>query len=46
MEAIRLAASTAGKLTGPMVDHSGIFPDLANTGYQNNADEAVRRFTH
>jgi NAD(P)-dependent dehydrogenase (short-subunit alcohol dehydrogenase family) len=39
-------ASSAGKLTGPMVDQSSIFPDLANTDYQDNADEAVRRFTH
>ena len=38
-------ASRAGKLTGPMIDQSSIFPDLADTAFQDNADEAVGRFT-
>ena len=37
-------ASKADALTGPVVDQSTIMPDLANTSYQDNADEAVHRF--
>jgi NAD(P)-dependent dehydrogenase (short-subunit alcohol dehydrogenase family) len=37
-------ASRAKTLTGPVVDQSEIFPDLANETYQDNAAEAVHRF--
>ena len=37
-------ASKADALTGPVVDQSTIMPELANTTYQDNADEAVHRF--
>lgn len=37
-------ASTAKKLTGPVVDQSEIFPDLANRSFQDNANEAIHRF--
>jgi len=37
-------ASAAGKLKGPMIDQSEIFPDLANPSFQNNATEAIHRF--
>ena len=37
-------ASPAGKLKGPMVDQTDIFPDLANTSFQDHADEAIHRF--
>ncbi len=37
-------ASAAGKLKGPMVEQSGIFPDLANSSYQDHANEAIHRF--
>ena len=36
--------STAHTLTGPVIDQSEIFPDLANTTYQDNASDAVHRF--
>ncbi|MFD0635483.1 hypothetical protein ACFQ9X_31955 [Catenulispora yoronensis] len=38
-------ASAANKLKGPLVDQADIFPDLANTSFQDNANEAIRRFT-
>ena len=37
-------ASPAGKLKGPMVDQTDIFPDLANTSFQDHANEAIHRF--
>ncbi len=37
-------ASKANTLSGPMVDQSEIFPDLANPLYQDYASEAVHRF--
>jgi NAD(P)-dependent dehydrogenase (short-subunit alcohol dehydrogenase family) len=37
-------ASAAGKLKGPMVDQSEIFPDLANPTFQEHANEAIHRF--
>ena len=37
-------ASAAGKLKGPMVDQADIFPDVANTAYQDHANEAIHRF--
>jgi NAD(P)-dependent dehydrogenase (short-subunit alcohol dehydrogenase family) len=37
-------ASAAGKLKGPMVDQSEIFPDLVNPTFQDHADEAIHRF--
>jgi NAD(P)-dependent dehydrogenase (short-subunit alcohol dehydrogenase family) len=37
-------ASAAGKLTGPMIDQAEIFPDLANSSYQDHANEAIHRF--
>ena len=38
-------ASKAGALTGPVIDQSQIFGELANTVYQDNASAAVHRFT-
>ena len=37
-------ASAGKKLTGPLMDQSQIFPDLANITFQRNADEAIHRF--
>ena len=37
-------ASAANALTGPVVDQSTIMPELADTTYQDHADEAVHRF--
>ena len=37
-------ASAEKKLTGPVMDQSEIFPDLANPIFQEHADEAVHRF--
>lgn len=37
-------ASTANKLTGPLVDQAEIFPDLANPSFQDHANEAIHRF--
>jgi NAD(P)-dependent dehydrogenase (short-subunit alcohol dehydrogenase family) len=39
-------ASAAGKMKGPMVDQTDIFPDLANPGFQDNANHAIHRFTN
>lgn len=36
--------SKAKVLTGPIIDQSTIFPDLNNTAFQDNADEAIHRF--
>ena len=38
-------ASKADALTGPVVDQSEIAPGLASHAYQDNASEAVHRFT-
>jgi hypothetical protein len=37
-------ASAAGKMKGPIVDQTDIFPDLANPTFQDNANEAIHRF--
>jgi NAD(P)-dependent dehydrogenase (short-subunit alcohol dehydrogenase family) len=37
-------ASPAGKLSGDVVDQSTFYPDLNNTTFQDNADEAIHRF--
>lgn len=37
-------ASKGGKLTGPVVDQSTIYPDLTNEAYQENASTAIHRF--
>lgn len=37
-------ASRADRLTGALVDQATIFGDLANTSFQDNADEAIHRF--
>ncbi len=36
--------SKAHTLTGPVIDQSEIFPDLANKTYQDNARDAAHRF--
>ncbi len=37
-------ASKANTLSGPMMDQSEVFPDLANPLYQDHASEAMHRF--
>ena len=37
-------ASAEKKLTGPVMDQSQIFPDLANATFQQNAEEAIHNF--
>ncbi|MEM9326870.1 MAG: SDR family NAD(P)-dependent oxidoreductase [Bacteroidota bacterium] len=37
-------ASKEGVLTGPIVEQTAIFPDLANPTYQDNANEAIHQF--
>jgi NAD(P)-dependent dehydrogenase (short-subunit alcohol dehydrogenase family) len=37
-------ASAASAITGPVVDQADIFPDLRNAAFQDNANEAIRRF--
>ena len=37
-------ASAANTIIGPVVDQADIFPDLANTMFQDNADEVIHRF--
>ncbi len=37
-------ASAEKKLTGPVVDQSEIFPDLANPVFQQHADEAIHKY--
>jgi len=33
------------RLTSPVVDQAGIFPDLANPTFQDNTDQTSHRFT-
>jgi NAD(P)-dependent dehydrogenase (short-subunit alcohol dehydrogenase family) len=37
-------ASPANKLKGPLVNQADILPDLANTAFQDHANEAIHRF--
>src|SRR5579871_4998319 len=37
-------ASAAGKMKGPIVDQTDIFPDLADPTFQDHANEAIHRF--
>ena len=37
-------ASAGSKLTGPVVDQSAIFPDLADPAIQSNANTAIQQF--
>ena len=37
-------ASAAGKMKGPLVDQTSIFPDLADPEFQDHANEAIHRF--
>jgi nucleoside-diphosphate-sugar epimerase len=37
-------ASAANKMSGPAVDQTDIFPDLANPSLQDHANEAIHRF--
>jgi NAD(P)-dependent dehydrogenase (short-subunit alcohol dehydrogenase family) len=37
-------ASAANTMTGPLVDQTDIFPDLANPTFQDRANEAIHRF--
>ncbi len=37
-------ASAEKKLTSPVIDQSEVFPDLANSTFQHNADKAIHRF--
>ena len=37
-------ASAAGKMKGPLVNQTDIFPDLANPSFQDHANEAIHRF--
>ena len=37
-------ASAANTLKGPLVDQADIFPDLANSTFQDHANEAIHRF--
>ena len=37
-------ASPANKVSGPLVNQSDIFPDLANPSFQDHANEAIHRF--
>ena len=37
-------ASGANTLTGPLVDQADFVPDLANTSFQDHANEAIHRF--
>ena len=37
-------ASAASAVTGPVVDQAGIFPDLRNATFQDNANQAIHRF--
>jgi NAD(P)-dependent dehydrogenase (short-subunit alcohol dehydrogenase family) len=37
-------ASRANKLKGPLVNQADILPDLANTAFQDHANEAIHRF--
>ena len=37
-------ASAADKMTGPLVNQTDIFPDLANPSFQDHANDAIHRF--
>lgn len=37
-------ASAAGKMKGPLVDQTDIYPDLANASFQDHANDAIHRF--
>ena len=37
-------ASAAGKMKGPLVNQTDIFPDLADPSFQDHANEAIHRF--
>ncbi len=37
-------ASAAGKMKGPLVDQTDLYPDLANPSFQDHASEAIHRF--
>ena len=37
-------ASPANKVSGPLVNQSDIFPDLANPSFQDHANEAIHRW--
>jgi hypothetical protein len=37
-------ASAAGKMKGPLVNQTAIFADLADSSFQDNANEAIHRF--
>jgi hypothetical protein len=37
-------ASAAGKMKGPLVNQTDIFPDLTNASFQDHANEAIHRF--
>jgi hypothetical protein len=37
-------ASAANTITGPVVNQADIFPDLANSTFQDHANEAIHRF--
>ena len=37
-------ASAAGKMKGPIVDQTNIYPDLADPSFQDHANEAIHRF--
>jgi NAD(P)-dependent dehydrogenase (short-subunit alcohol dehydrogenase family) len=37
-------ASAASAVTGPVTDQAGIFPDLRNASFQDNASQAIHRF--
>lgn len=37
-------ASAANKLNGPMVNQADLLPNLANTSFQDHANEAIHRF--
>lgn len=39
-------ASKAKSLVGPVIDQSILFPDLKNTTYQDNANDAIHRYIH
>jgi len=40
----RFYGSAADTLTGPVLDQSAIFPDIANKAFQDNANQAIHRF--
>jgi NAD(P)-dependent dehydrogenase (short-subunit alcohol dehydrogenase family) len=40
----RFYASAAGKINGPIVDQTDIYPDLANPTFQDATNDAIHRF--